>query len=67
MEKRCEPKTTNTTGVEYNASPSPELQTLASLERKCRSYKDSVEVMQNRVGKLSDLVSQPADLSHSPY
>ena len=54
MKKRCEP---NMTGVEYNANPSPELQTLASLEQKCRSYRDSVEVMQNRVGKLIDLVS----------
>ena len=57
MKKRSEPKATNMTGVECNASPSPELQTLASLEQKCRSYKDSVEVMQNRVGKLIDLVS----------
>jgi hypothetical protein len=44
------------TSIECNLNP--EVQALASLAQKCHSYKESVEVMQNRVGKLIDLVSR---------
>lgn len=49
-------KASDLTSIECNLNP--EVQALASLAQKCHSYKESVEVMQNRVGKLIDLVSR---------
>src|ERR1700722_5497 len=53
--KGVQAETSDLTSIECNLNP--EVQALASLAQKCHSYKDSVEVMQNRVGKLIDLVS----------
>lgn len=55
-QKSVQAKTSDLTSIECNFNP--EVQALASLAQKCHSYKDSVEVMQNRVGKLIDLVSR---------
>jgi hypothetical protein len=55
-QKSVQAKTSDLTSIECNLNP--EVQALASLAQKCHSYKDSVEVMQNRVGKLIDLVSR---------